>query len=89
MRLFQLAWGCRLFGEMAGDDTASDELRSVTGANVDLDDPEHAKALLVWLNKWGCRQFAIAHHDSAARMLADRARGGCPCCRSAMRRSRS
>ena len=31
----------------------------------------HAKALLVWLNKWGCRQFAIAHHPTAAHELGE------------------
>ena len=69
MNLDQLAWGCGLFGEMAGDDTASDAFRAATGGQPDLSDPAHAKALLVWLNKWGCRQFAIAHHPTAAREL--------------------
>ncbi|HMK12787.1 MAG TPA: hypothetical protein VK461_14445 [Acidimicrobiales bacterium] len=71
MRLDELAHTTRLFGEMAGDDTASDDLRAVTGKRIDLRDPMHAKAMLVWLNKWGCRQFAIAHHDAAAQMLGD------------------
>ena len=71
MRLFQLAYGCRLFGELVGDDTASDAFRAVTGGHPDLSNPEHAKALLVWLNKWGCRQFAIEHHPTAARELGE------------------
>ena len=25
----------------------------------------------MWLNKWGCRQFAIAHHPTAARELGE------------------
>ena len=71
MRLDELAYACQLFGELAGVDTASTDLRAVTDGRVDLDDPAHAKALLVWLNKWGCRQFAIEHHPTAASMLAD------------------
>ena len=71
MDLDQLAWGCGLFGELVGDDTASDAFQAATGGRADLSDPVHAKALLVWLNKWGCRQFAIAHHAAAAATLAD------------------
>ncbi|HTN81852.1 MAG TPA: hypothetical protein VMK16_19445 [Acidimicrobiales bacterium] len=61
MRLDELAYTCRLFGEIAGDDIASADLHAATGKRIDLSDPAHAKAVLVWLNKWGCRQFAIAH----------------------------
>ena len=71
MRLDELAWACQLFGELAGVDTASADLNQATSGRVDLADPVHAKALLVWLNKWGCRQFAIAGHAEAAAMLAD------------------
>ena len=71
MRLFELAYTCRLFGELVGVDSATAELESVTRGRIDLDDEAHAKALLVWLNKWGCRQFAIAHHGEAGRMLAE------------------
>ena len=71
MRLYELAYGCRLFGELAGADTASADLNTATKGRVDLGNPAHAKALLVWLNKWGCRQFAIEHHPTAASMLAD------------------
>ena len=71
MRLYELAYGCRLFGELAGADTASADLNTATKGRVDLGNPAHARALLVWLNKWGCRQFAIEHHPTAASMLAD------------------
>jgi hypothetical protein len=70
MRLAELQWSCRRFGELVGVDSATAELESVTRGRIDLDDEAHAKALLVWLNKWGCRQFAIAHHGEAGRMLA-------------------
>jgi hypothetical protein len=70
MRLADLEWSCRRFGELVGVDTASEQLRTTTGGTIDLRDETHAKALLVWLNRWGCRQFAIAHHGDAARMLA-------------------
>ena len=71
MRLYELAYGCLLFGALAGADTASVDLDAKTNGRVDLSNPAHAKALLVWLNKWGCRQFAIAHHPTAAAMLTD------------------
>ncbi len=71
MRLYELAYTCRLFGELAPVDSATVELEAITGGRADLSNPAHARALLVWLNKWGCRQFAIEHHGAAARMFAD------------------
>lgn len=29
----------------------------------------HREALLVWLNQWGCRQFALKYHEQASREI--------------------
>jgi hypothetical protein len=44
--------------------------QTATRPAVTLGNPAHTKALLTWLNKWGCRQFALEYHDSAARELS-------------------
>ncbi len=45
-------------------------MRKVTKSGLNLRDPVHAKELLRWLNRWGCRQFAVEHHVAAGQMLA-------------------
>src|SRR5258706_9632322 len=69
MRLVELAYCCRLFGEFTRNDTSSGELRQTTGSAIDLHDAAHTKALLRLLNQWGCRQFAVEYHGDAGRML--------------------
>jgi len=60
VRLYELAYCCHLFGEIAGYDRASADLRAATGGAVDPADDRHAAALFDWLRRWGCRQFAVA-----------------------------
>jgi hypothetical protein len=51
-------------------DASIDRFRLVAGDRVDLTDATQAKACLVWLNAWGCRQFSVEHHEAAAGVLA-------------------
>jgi len=37
-----------------------------TEPQLDLGNEQHCKALLKWLNDWGCRQFAINYHGQAS-----------------------
>jgi hypothetical protein len=69
VRLVDLAYGCRLFGEFTRNDTSINELQRVAGNAVDLHDAVHTKALLRLLNQWGCRQFAVEYHGEAGKML--------------------
>jgi hypothetical protein len=70
MHLFQLAYCCRLYGEITRYDASIDEMRSATrDGGLDLHDAVHTEALLRWLNNWGCRQFAVEYHGSASEML--------------------
>lgn len=68
-RLFEIAYACRLYAEFTEYDEALDELQEMTGRKLDLTNSAHRKALLRWLNAWGCRQFAIEHHPDASRAL--------------------
>jgi hypothetical protein len=36
-----------------------------------VDNPNHRKAIIEWLNDWGCRQFAIEHHELAKQEMLD------------------
>lgn len=66
MRLFQLAYACRIYGGLTQFDEGYLAFLDKTGGDLDFRDPSHMKALLVWLNSWGCRQFAIEYHSLAA-----------------------
>lgn len=69
MRLYGLAYACRLYADLSGVDSSITEFRRVTSPALDLDNPAHRKALLVWLNSWGCRQFARKYHPTASKAL--------------------
>ena len=43
------------FSALGDVDRATRELRAATGRELDLAEPGHRDALLVWLNAWGCR----------------------------------
>lgn len=71
MKLYELAYACRLYGVLGGFDSSLVEFRRVTSPALDLRDQRHRKALLVWLNSWGCRQFAKDYHEMASRALVE------------------
>lgn len=65
MRLFELAYGCRLYADLTTYDASLEKLRSLA-EQVDPFDEEHRSVLFDWLNDWGCRQFAKEHHATTA-----------------------
>jgi len=69
MRLFELAYACRVYGGLTQFDVGYLRLLDKTGGALDFGNSVHMKALLVWLNSWGCRQFAVDHHHSAAESI--------------------
>lgn len=69
MKLFELAYACRLYGEFSDFDETYRRFLRDTKPNFDILDHLHRKALLVWLNSWGCRQFALNFHDKASEHL--------------------
>lgn len=78
VRLFELAYACRLFEAMSGFDTTLDRLHQAAPGGIDLDDEEHVGHLLTWLNAWGCRQFSLESHVAASRALQEWGRENVP-----------
>jgi hypothetical protein len=70
-RYYELAYCCRIFGVLAGEDTSSADFRAVTGGIADLGDPEHRDALLRWLRRWGCRHLRRDDNALASEALRD------------------
>jgi len=69
MRLFQLAYICRVYGGLTGFDKAYQTFLDKTAGKLDLRDPIHMEALFKWLRAWGCRQFAIEYHKQASESI--------------------
>ena len=70
MRLFELAFACRIYGGRTRFDVGYLDFVDKTGGSLNFMDSAHMKALLVWLNSWGCRQFALDYHKEAAKSIA-------------------
>jgi hypothetical protein len=69
MRLYEIAIASYLFSKVVDFDTSLGALRKAVEGCVEISRPDHRKALLVWLNKWGCRQFAVDQHDDASEQI--------------------
>jgi hypothetical protein len=66
MNLAELKAGCREYERTTAYDASLRTLRQLTGRTVDPFRHDHRMALFEWLNAWGCRQFALAHHATTA-----------------------
>jgi hypothetical protein len=72
MNLYELAVSAFLAGGLMGDFGKSyADFQEAASPSPDLARPDHGQALLVWLNKWGCRQFARAYHELAGSEIAE------------------
>lgn len=69
MNLYKLAFTSHIYDLFTSFNQTYKDLQTTTGASIDLSKETHRKALIVWLNKWGCRQFALDHHEEASREL--------------------
>ncbi len=69
MTLRELAIACDVYQGITGDDRDYLEFRRTTNHSPDLSIPEHRQALLKWLRRWGCRQFAVRYSDLASREI--------------------
>ena len=69
MRLFELAYACRIYGGLTKFDVGYLDFVDKTGGSLNFRDSAQMKALLVWLNSWGCRQFALAYHRQATESI--------------------
>lgn len=66
MTLSELAFACFLYSRLTDYDNSYLHFLRITDGSPDLSNREHRKALLVWLNQWGCRQFALKYHEHAS-----------------------
>lgn len=78
MRLYELAYTCRPYTSFIEFDLSLKILSRLAGSALDLNNKEHKKALFVWLNYLGCRQFAKEYHSLAVNALED----WIQCCRN-------
>lgn len=58
-----------MYGASSGFDKSYIDFLKATGYQPDLNLSEHRKELLIWLNSWGCRQFAIEYHEQASKEI--------------------
>ena len=66
MKLSELAFACYIYGRMTDYDSSYRDFLRATGSMPNLDFAGHRNALLKWLNRWGCRQFARDYHSLAS-----------------------
>lgn len=71
MTLAELAFCCYCYGRRTEYDRAYVAFLRATNGNPNVNDPPHRQAIIEWLNDWGCRQFAIEHHDLAKDELSN------------------
>jgi len=69
MTLSELAFACLVYGGLSDYDESYLRFLKKTEGSVDLGNADHREALLVWLNRWGCRQFAKSWHQHASAEL--------------------
>ena len=69
MKLSQLAFACYLYGAFTDFDKSFIDFLNATKFSVDLTISEHRNKLLIWLNSWGCRQFAVEYHNQASQEI--------------------
>ena len=69
MRLHELAYACSLYAAFTGFDRSVMVFRSVASPALDLGNAVHRKALLEWLNSWGCMSLAKHSHSMASNAL--------------------
>jgi hypothetical protein len=69
MKLAELAFACYIYGTMTDYDSSYLNFLKETSPQLDLGKEQHLKALLNWLNDWGCRQFAVDYHNLASEAI--------------------
>jgi hypothetical protein len=67
--LAELAFACFLYNCFTNFNDTYLEFCEGTKQSPDFSDLDHIKKLLIWLNDWGCRQFALDYHDLASKEI--------------------
>ncbi len=66
MNLFDLAFTCYIYGTFTIFNESYKSFLKKVNYSPDILNPEHRRALIVWLNMWGCRQFSLEYHELAS-----------------------
>jgi hypothetical protein len=66
VKLYELAFACRVYEVLTDFDDAYFDFLQKVGGIPDFESKPDIRAMLRWLNQWGFRQFALAYHDLAA-----------------------
>ncbi|MBU0496562.1 MAG: hypothetical protein KKG04_01230, partial [Candidatus Thermoplasmatota archaeon] len=69
MKLYDLGYACHIYPRITDFDASYKSFLDETNPALDILNHQHRKALFVWLNSWGCRQFALDFHDTASDLL--------------------
>ncbi|MBN1861627.1 MAG: hypothetical protein JW840_09230 [Candidatus Thermoplasmatota archaeon] len=64
--LCEISFASYVYTHISDYDVSYNKFQEETQKNIDLENPEHRKLLLEWLNSWGCRQFAVKYHYFAS-----------------------
>ena len=66
MKLTDLQYACRLYGQLTTYDASLLRFRRLVAPGMDPRRADDRASLFQWLNSWGCRQFALEHHATTA-----------------------
>ena len=69
MLLHEIAFISYMFDSLTDFNDSLNHFFEKTKKSPDLTNDEHIKALLKWLNQWGCRQFSLDYHDKVSEHL--------------------
>lgn len=70
VNLYELAFSCYIYNNFTSFNQTFTDFFSAIENKLNLTDKKHRQLLISWLNKWGCRQFAIEYHNEASEIIA-------------------
>jgi hypothetical protein len=71
MKVIDVAFSGYVYSQMTGYDKSYLDFATSVSNPLDLLSRREAMATIKWLNKWGCRQFAIAYRERAADQIME------------------
>ncbi len=70
MKTVDIAFASYIYSKMTDYDDSYERFRKGVSNPLDLSSELERQQTLVWLNKWGCRQFAVEYHALASEQIA-------------------
>jgi hypothetical protein len=71
MKVIEVAFSGYVYSKMTDYDRSYLEFRTNVSRPLNLSEPAERLQTIKWLNKWGCRQFAIGYHDHASEQIGE------------------